>query len=105
LYAARPTASGEFNLNAPKLRDTLKWLAIDGESGYAKYRSYAELPANERLCLANVAQQLDNLRSYPNVAAAVAAGRVKLVGMYFDIAAAKAYLVDPDRRALRDIAV
>ncbi|MFI9385577.1 SulP family inorganic anion transporter [Kutzneria sp. NPDC052558] len=65
----------------------------------------AELPANERLCLANVAQQLDNLRGYPNVAAAVAAGRVKLVGMYFDIAAAKAFLVDPDRRALRDITV
>ncbi|QUQ71810.1 SulP family inorganic anion transporter [Kutzneria sp. CA-103260] len=65
----------------------------------------AELPANERLCLANIAQQLENLRSYPNVAAAVAAGKVKLVGMYFDIAAAKAFLVDPDRRALRDITV
>ncbi|WP_020579751.1 ABC transporter substrate-binding protein [Actinopolymorpha alba] len=24
----------------------MKWLAIDGESGYAKYRAYAELPAN-----------------------------------------------------------
>ena len=65
----------------------------------------AEMPANERLCLANIAQQLTNLLSYPNVAAAVAAGKVKLVGMYFDIAAAKAFLVDPDRRALRDITV
>ena len=30
--AARPTASGDFNLTAPKLRDTLKWLAIDVSS-------------------------------------------------------------------------
>lgn len=27
--AARPTASGEFSLVAPKLRETLKWLAVD----------------------------------------------------------------------------
>ncbi|GAA3435817.1 SulP family inorganic anion transporter [Kutzneria kofuensis] len=65
----------------------------------------AELPANERLCLANIAQQLENLLSYPNVAAAVAAGKVKLVGMYFDISTAKVFLLDPDRRALRDITV
>ncbi|MET9021916.1 sugar ABC transporter substrate-binding protein [Actinopolymorpha sp. NPDC004070] len=25
----------------------MKWLAVDGESGYAKYRAYAELPANK----------------------------------------------------------
>jgi carbonic anhydrase len=65
----------------------------------------AELPANERLCLANIGQQLENLRSYPNVAAAVADGRLKLVGMYFDISTAKVFLVDADRRALRDITV
>src|SRR5471030_2182153 len=29
---ARPTAAGDFNLDAPKLRDTLKWLAIDVSS-------------------------------------------------------------------------
>jgi carbonic anhydrase len=65
----------------------------------------AELPANERLCLANIAQQLENLVSYPNVAAAVAAGKVRLVGMYFDISTAKVFLLDPERRALRDITV
>ena len=65
----------------------------------------AELAANERLCLSNIGQQLENLRSYPNVAAAVAAGKLKLVGMYFDISTAKVFLVDPDRRALRDITV
>ena len=65
----------------------------------------AELPANERLCLANIGQQLENLRGYPNVAAAMAAGKVKLVGMYFDISTAKVYLVDSDRRALREITV
>ena len=30
--AARPTASGDFSLVAPKLRETLKWLAVDTSS-------------------------------------------------------------------------
>ena len=53
------------------------------------------LPRNEQLCLVNVNRQLDNLRSYPSVAEALDAGELTLVGMYFDIAAAQLYLVDP----------
>ncbi|GAA0644007.1 SulP family inorganic anion transporter [Kutzneria viridogrisea] len=62
-----------------------------------------QLAVNERLCLANVAQQLDNLCSYPSVQEAVAEGRVKLVGMYFDIAAARVYLVDQERSTLNEL--
>jgi carbonic anhydrase len=50
----------------------------------------------ERLCVANVAQQLDNLRTYPSVRRAEELGRLRLVGMYFDLADARLYLVDPD---------
>jgi ABC-type glycerol-3-phosphate transport system substrate-binding protein len=35
-----------FSKNKEATSVFLKWLAIDGESGYAKYRSYSELPAN-----------------------------------------------------------
>ncbi|MDX6321027.1 MAG: multiple sugar transport system substrate-binding protein [Propionibacteriaceae bacterium] len=35
-----------FSKNKEAAAIFMKWLAIDGESGYAKYRSYAELPAN-----------------------------------------------------------
>ncbi|MBU2662741.1 carbonic anhydrase [Actinoplanes bogorensis] len=44
---------------------------------------------------ANVAQQLVNLRTYPAVQAAEAAGRLTLNGLYFDLAEARMYRVDP----------
>jgi carbonic anhydrase len=49
----------------------------------------------ELLAAANVAQQLDHLRTYPSVRRAEELGRLKLVGMYFDLAEARVYLVDP----------
>jgi carbonic anhydrase len=49
----------------------------------------------ERLAITNVVQQLDNLRTYPCVRDAEREGRLRLVGMYFDIAEAQVYLVDP----------
>jgi carbonic anhydrase len=49
----------------------------------------------ERLAVANVAQQLDNLRTYPSVRRAEEAGRLRLVGMYFDLSEARVHLVDP----------
>lgn len=49
----------------------------------------------ERLAVANIAQQLDNLRTYPSVRQAEKLGRLRLVGMYFDLAQARVYLVDP----------
>jgi carbonic anhydrase len=54
----------------------------------------------ELLAAANVAQQLDNLRTYPSVRRAEQLGRLRLVGMYFDLAEARVYLVDPASCAL-----
>ncbi|AQZ61693.1 carbonic anhydrase [[Actinomadura] parvosata subsp. kistnae] len=47
------------------------------------------------LCRLNVQQQLENLRTYPGVDEQVAAGRLKLVGLYFDIASARVDIVPP----------
>jgi carbonic anhydrase len=55
----------------------------------------------ERLAVANVVQQLDNLRTYPSVRRAEERGRLRLVGMYFDLTQARVYLVDPDNCTLR----
>ncbi|WP_328443044.1 MULTISPECIES: bifunctional SulP family inorganic anion transporter/carbonic anhydrase [unclassified Amycolatopsis] len=60
-------------------------------------------PAREgdRLALLNVLQQLDHLREYPQVAAAEAAGKLQLTGMYFDVGAAQVHLLDGDARSFR----
>ncbi|MCO1581306.1 SulP family inorganic anion transporter [Crossiella sp. SN42] len=52
------------------------------------------LAAHDRLSVANVVQQLDNLMTFPVVREAVLAGRLNLVGMFFDIAGPRVYLVD-----------
>jgi carbonic anhydrase len=49
----------------------------------------------EELCLANVAQQLDNLRAHPSVRPRLDEGSLQLAGLYFDLAAAQAYLLAP----------
>ncbi|SMD24750.1 carbonic anhydrase [Lentzea albidocapillata] len=63
----------------------------------------AELPVADRLAVANVAQQLDNLLGHPSVREAIAAGTLSLKGMYFDILNARVYLVDPDRNGLEPV--
>jgi carbonic anhydrase len=63
----------------------------------------ADLPVADRLAVANVAQQLDNLLGYPSVREAIAAGTLTLKGMYFDISNARVYLVDPDRHGLEPV--
>ncbi|MGI5505667.1 SulP family inorganic anion transporter [Lentzea sp. CA-135723] len=63
----------------------------------------AELPVADRLAVANVAQQLDNLLGFPSVREAIAAGTLTLKGMYFDISNARVYLVDPDRNGLEPV--
>jgi carbonic anhydrase len=64
-----------------------------------------DLPAEERLCLINIGQQVDNLLSYPTVRDAVRDGRLELAGMYFDISAARVFLVDTQRAALQPVPV
>ncbi|SDO10532.1 SulP family inorganic anion transporter [Lentzea jiangxiensis] len=63
----------------------------------------AQLPVADRLAVANVAQQLDNLLGHPSVKEAIAAGTLSLKGLYFDISHARVYLVDPDRNGLEPV--
>ncbi|GAA0453836.1 carbonic anhydrase [Paractinoplanes deccanensis] len=55
---------------------------------------FADCEDEERCVTTNVAQQLANLRTYPAVRAAEAAGRLTLTGLYFDLAEARMYTVD-----------
>ncbi|MBM2622874.1 bifunctional SulP family inorganic anion transporter/carbonic anhydrase [Actinoplanes sp. LDG1-06] len=62
--------------------------------------------ADEEGCItANVAQQLVNLRTYPVVREAEAAGRLTLTGLYFDLAEARMYAVDAARRVREPLPV
>jgi carbonic anhydrase len=49
----------------------------------------------ERLALINVMQQLEHLMAHPCVARRVAEGGLVLHGMYFDVAEAQAYVLEP----------
>ncbi|GAA2910819.1 SulP family inorganic anion transporter [Streptosporangium fragile] len=48
----------------------------------------------DRLCRVNVIQQLANLRTYPQVDQLCQAGRLELVGLYFDIGAARVHVLE-----------
>ncbi|MGW5719135.1 bifunctional SulP family inorganic anion transporter/carbonic anhydrase [Amycolatopsis sp. NPDC003865] len=52
----------------------------------------------DQLALQNVVQQLETLRGYPVVAAALARGALRLTGMYFDVGAAQVSLLDDAAR-------
>jgi carbonic anhydrase len=75
-------------------------------SALGRWLSYAgtELPSpSERdCCIANVRHQLDNLRTYPAVRDALAAGTLTLNGLYFDLAEAKMHHVAdfPPKRSI-----
>jgi carbonic anhydrase len=61
------------------------------------YEPLSERPVEdevEQLCLLNVVQQLDHLMAHPCVARGVAAGELRLQGMYFHMAEAQGYLLD-----------
>ncbi|GII76392.1 carbonic anhydrase [Sphaerisporangium rufum] len=92
-------SAGERTEGMPGLR---RWLR-HGDRTLARYLLADEVPgepgddgALNRLCRANVAQQLDNLRTHPAVAALEDAGRLELVGLYFDIGAAQVHVLEPD---------
>ncbi len=59
-----------------------------------------QLPEAEQLCVVNVAQQLQHLRSYPYVRSRIEEGKIELMGVYFDISDAKLHLVDENTCAL-----
>ncbi|CAM5488519.1 Bifunctional SulP family inorganic anion transporter/carbonic anhydrase OS=Streptomyces tendae OX=1932 GN=GUR47_19280 PE=3 SV=1 [Streptomyces tendae] len=68
------------------------------EDGRARPRLAAGAPADaaERLCLANVVQQLEHLRAHDSVAQALGAGDLELHGMYFHVGEAQSYLLSED---------
>ncbi|MER6165075.1 SulP family inorganic anion transporter [Streptomyces violaceorubidus] len=73
----------------------------DGEAdqdGRARPRLAGRAPADtaERLCLANVVQQLEHLRAHESVARALGAGDLELHGMYFHVGEAQSYLLSED---------
>lgn len=51
----------------------------------------------ERLCLINIEEQLSHLMAHECVARRVAEGGLRLTGMYFDVSAAQAYVLTPDK--------
>ncbi|MFI9009795.1 SulP family inorganic anion transporter [Actinosynnema sp. NPDC053489] len=81
------------------------WLRAVEPSLIRFHAGESDLPVVDRLSVANVAQQLDNLMAYRSVREAVASGSLRLVGMYFDISAARVYLVDPERDGLEPVGV
>ncbi|NKQ56543.1 bifunctional SulP family inorganic anion transporter/carbonic anhydrase [Amycolatopsis sp. K13G38] len=86
--------------DAPALRSWLR----HAEPSVARARSAppvtieGELPESDadRLALHNVLQQLERLREYPTIARAEARGDIELIGMYFDVGAARVHVYDPE---------
>jgi carbonic anhydrase len=86
--AGAPALSSWLRHAAPSL-DRLRTsppLTVDGHVPTAEW---------DRLALHNVLTQLDRLRAHPTVAAALARDRLRLIGMYFEVATARVYLHDP----------
>ncbi|MBQ0884128.1 bifunctional SulP family inorganic anion transporter/carbonic anhydrase [Streptomyces sp. RM72] len=69
-----------------------------GGEDRARPRLAGRAPADaaERLCLANVVQQLEHLRAHESVARALDAGDLELHGMYFHVGEAQSYLLSED---------
>ncbi|MGY3203156.1 SulP family inorganic anion transporter [Streptomyces sp. TE5632] len=65
----------------------------DGHGPRARLGGRASADPAERLCLANVVQQLDHLRAHESVARALKDGNLTLHGMYFHVGEAQAYLL------------
>lgn len=71
-------------------------LTLDGRPPAAEW---------DHLALHNVLTQLDRLRGHPTVATALERGEVRLIGMYFDVAAARVYLHDEATNDFRPASV
>jgi carbonic anhydrase len=84
-------------LDTLERRDALERLDGLGAPGAAAPR-LGDRPVTDRvelLALVNVVQQLDHLVAHECVTRRVRDGSLRLTGMYFDFAAAQAYVLDP----------
>ncbi|GAA3440741.1 SulP family inorganic anion transporter [Planomonospora venezuelensis] len=81
-----------------------RFIATDGDGGGGDDGGSGHRDGNggplDRLCRLNVIQQLENLRTHPRVDRLVRTGRLELVGLYFDIAAARVHVLDRPPAAL-----
>jgi carbonic anhydrase len=98
------------NESAPEGSYLRAWLrhaepSQDRAGHHASAPDFAQLSTVERACVVNIVRQLDNLTTFPTVRHALSTGRLSLVGMYFDISAARVYLVDPERLTLETVEV
>jgi carbonic anhydrase len=66
-----------------------RWLRHAGAAG-----DRPDTDCEKQHCLANVRRQLDHLRTYPSVERALAEDRLRLVGLYFDLAEARVEVLD-----------
>jgi carbonic anhydrase len=71
----------------------------------AEFAGRPVVDLTEQLCITNVVQQLDQLLANPAVERRVEAGRLRLVGMYFDFATAQAYVLDRDSGRFAPVSV
>ncbi|WP_314224952.1 SulP family inorganic anion transporter [Streptomyces zaehneri] len=71
---------------------SLERMADDGRP-CARLAGRAPVDAVEQLCLTNVVQQLEHLRSHESVAQALRSGALELHGLYFHVGEAQTYLL------------
>lgn len=71
-------------------------LTVDGQVPAAEW---------DHLALHNVLTQLDRLRAHPTVATALRRGDLRLIGMYFDVAAASVYTYDQETGDFRPASI
>ncbi|MEV0145766.1 MULTISPECIES: SulP family inorganic anion transporter [unclassified Nonomuraea] len=85
-------------VKAGSLPGMRRWLR-HGHHSLARFIENAEEPLDARaldqLCRVNVQQQLENLRTHRKVDEQVRAGRLELVGLYFDIGSARVHMLPP----------
>ncbi|MDX3314593.1 SulP family inorganic anion transporter [Streptomyces sp. ME08-AFT2] len=65
----------------------------DGSRPVARLAGRAAADTVEQLCLINVVQQLEHLRTHPSVTRALQAGALELHGLYFHVGEAQTYLL------------
>jgi carbonic anhydrase len=86
--------------DAPALRSWLRHAepSLRRARGRSPITIDGRLPDSDadQVALHNVLEQLDRLREYPTIARAEALGEVDLVGMYFDVGAARLHLYDTE---------
>ncbi|MFE5597747.1 SulP family inorganic anion transporter [Streptomyces coelicoflavus] len=68
----------------------------EGSRSHPRLAGRGPVDAAERLCLANVVQQLEHLRAHESVGRALRAGDLELHGMYFHVGEAQSYLLSED---------